>query len=275
LSNRGVAANPEGRRLGMAGWGATSLLKRTASIALIGLLVLLIAGPGCQSGDTESKASVDPNSIAVVLGTGIARSEADDMTGIILGKLTDQFIEEHRLKASDAEVDAFLGAMKRFRAQDEIDWEERRAEMLEELKSPSLDEHDRRITQAQLETLESNMQTSRELEVQREGPDSEKLEEFERRFASSTVTRWKMHRELYKKYGGRVIFQQFGNEPVDAYRDFLREKEAEGAFEILDKKYEEEFWDYFVNDGSHMFISEEAGEEAMTTPWWLAETRSD
>jgi hypothetical protein len=72
-----------------------------------------------------------------------------------------------------------------------------------------------------------------------------------------------------------VIFQQFGDEPVDAYRDFLREKEAEGAFEILDKQYEAEFWDYFVNDGSHSFISEEAGKEAMTTPWWLAEPRSD
>lgn len=209
-------------------------MKRTASIASIGLLVLLIAGPGCQSGDTKSKAPVDPNSIAVVLGTEIAPSEADDMTGIILGRLTDQFIKQRRLQASDAEINAFLGAMERFSAQNEIDWEESKAKLLEELKSPSLDEQDRKIKQAQLETLESIQQTHRELEVQRKGPDSEKLEEFERQFASSTVTRWKMHRELYKEYGGRVIFQQFGDEPVDAYRDFLREKEAEGAFEILD-----------------------------------------
>jgi hypothetical protein len=59
--------------------------------------------------------------------------------------------------------------MERFRAQEEIDQEERKAEPREQLKSPSLDEHDRRITQAQLETLESNMQTHRELEVQRKG----------------------------------------------------------------------------------------------------------
>jgi hypothetical protein len=81
------------------------------------------------------------------------------MTGIILGKLTDQLIEQRRLQASDAEVNAFLRAMERFRAQEEIEQEERKAEMVEKLKSTSLDEHDRRITQAQLETLESNMQT--------------------------------------------------------------------------------------------------------------------
>ncbi|MEX2551903.1 MAG: hypothetical protein WD627_02725 [Actinomycetota bacterium] len=94
----------------------------------------------------------------------------------------------------------------------------------------------------------------------------------ERQTAVSFVTTWKINKSLYDKYGGRVIFQQFGPEPVDAYRDFLREQERKGAFEILDKKYEASFWYYFTNDGSHSFYSEEEGARIMSTPWWLMET---
>jgi hypothetical protein len=90
--------------------------------------------------------------------------------------------------------------------------------------------------------------------------------------AKSFVTTWKVNKAFYDQYGGRVIFQQFGPEPVDAYRDFLKEQEREGAFEILDPQYEDEFWDNFVNDSSHSFLSAEEGKEAMTTPWWLMET---
>jgi hypothetical protein len=95
---------------------------------------------------------------------------------------------------------------------------------------------------------------------------------IERDLAQGMVTTWKVNKAFYDQYGGRVIFQQFGPEPVDAYRDFLKEQEREGAFEILDPQYEVEFWDYFVNDSSHSFLSAEKGKEAMTTPWWLMET---
>ena len=100
----------------------------------------------------------------------------------------------------------------------------------------------------------------------------EELRASGRQAAVSFVTTWKFNKALYDKYGGRVIFQQFGPEPVDAYRDFLREQERKGAFEILDKKYEASFWDYFTNDGSHSFYPEGEGARIMSTPWWLMET---
>ena len=75
---------------------------------------------------------------------------------------------------------------------------------------------------------------------------------------------------MYEKYGGRVIFQQAGPEPVDAYRDFLKEKERQKAFQIYDPKLNEAFWDYFVN-GGHTFYSKEEGEKSMKNPWWEME----
>lgn len=104
-----------------------------------------------------------------------------------------------------------------------------------------------------------------------EVPEAE-MRAAEREIAQQMVTTFKINQAFYERYGGRVIFQQFGPEPVDAYRDFLKEQQDEGAFEILDKQYEDQFWDYFINDSSHSFLSAEAGDKAMTTPWWEAET---
>lgn len=129
-------------------------------------------------------------------------------------------------------------------------------------------------TQAELDAFVAK---SEELDDSRPVPlptefSEEEMNTARRDLAVGFVTTWKVNKAFYDQYGGRVIFQQFGPEPVDAYRDFLEEQEREGAFEIIDKQYEDDFWDYFVNDSSHMFLSAEEGARAMTTPWWAMET---
>lgn len=85
--------------------------------------------------------------------------------------------------------------------------------------------------------------------------------------AKQVVGRWKVNKALYEQYGGRVIFQQAGDEPMDAYRAFLKEEQARGSFQIFDAKAEEKFWQGFSSE-SHP-LSKEAGDKAMNTPWWL------
>ena len=68
-----------------------------------------------------------------------------------------------------------------------------------------------------------------------------------------------------------MIFQQAGPEPVDAYRDFLREQEKNGSFQILDKQYRAPFWQYFTNDAMHTFYSKSDGAKFINSPWWLME----
>ncbi len=118
----------------------------------------------------------------------------------------------------------------------------------------------------------NQLQESLPMPIPSDGVPEADMRAAEREVAQGMVTSFKINQAFYEQYGGRVIFQQFGPEPVDAYRDFLKEQEREGNFEILDKQYEDEFWDYFVNDSSHSFLSAEEGAEAMTTPWWLRET---
>ncbi len=80
---------------------------------------------------------------------------------------------------------------------------------------------------------------------------------------------------MYEKYGGRIIFQQAGVEPLDAYLKFLKDQEKKGNFKILNKEYEPSFWRYFTDDAMHTFISKDDGAKLMGTPWWLMEKPID
>jgi hypothetical protein len=86
----------------------------------------------------------------------------------------------------------------------------------------------------------------------------------------SMILRWKINRQLYQQYGGRLIYQQLGPEPLDAYRQFLEERQAAGDFAITDASLEEAFWDYLRNESLHDFMepgSEEAARAFTTPPW--------
>lgn len=99
-------------------------------------------------------------------------------------------------------------------------------------------------------------------------PDADD-ERAESAMARQMIHSWKVNLSLFREFGGRVIFQQMGPEPVDAYRDFLKQKERQGAFELVDKTLEDSFWYYFVTK-NHTFISEsrEEGERILAVPFW-------
>ena len=111
---------------------------------------------------------------------------------------------------------------------------------------------------------------TREMKERTQGM-KEQLRPIKRQMARQFVRSWKINKALFAKYGGRVIFQQAGPEPLDAYRDFLREQEKKGAFRILDEKYKAPFWRYFTHDAMHTFYSKGDGARFINTPWWMLE----
>jgi hypothetical protein len=80
---------------------------------------------------------------------------------------------------------------------------------------------------------------------------------------------FKISRSLYQEYGGRVVFQQAGPWPIDAYRSFLEERQEAGAFRILDPDLVAGFWEYLADDTRHSFYPPDEAEPAVSTPWWL------
>lgn len=88
--------------------------------------------------------------------------------------------------------------------------------------------------------------------------------------AAASIRQWKINGALQRKYGGRIIFQQAGPEPLDATRRFLEAAEAIGDFAIADPRLEEPFWAYYRDDARHSFYKPGRREaaEAFTTPPW-------
>jgi hypothetical protein len=91
--------------------------------------------------------------------------------------------------------------------------------------------------------------------------------------AAAFIRQWKINRALYQQYGGRIIFQQGGPEPLDAYRKFLEESAARGDFRIANPDLEAAFWRYYHDDSIHEFFKPGSTEEAkaFADPPWLAD----
>ena len=89
--------------------------------------------------------------------------------------------------------------------------------------------------------------------------------------ARSFIEQWKVNRALYRQYGGRVIYQQGGAEPLDAGQQFLRDAQQAGHFSILNKELEPALWGYYTTDSIHKFYPESAAgkEQAINTRWWM------
>ena len=91
--------------------------------------------------------------------------------------------------------------------------------------------------------------------------------------ATAFIHQWKVNRALYQQYGGRILFQQGGPEPLDAYRRFLEEGAARGDFRIANEELEAGFWRYYRDDSNHDFFEPGSPEEAkaLADPPWLAD----
>jgi heat shock protein HslJ len=100
--------------------------------------------------------------------------------------------------------------------------------------------------------------------------EAEQTKSMRRVMAQSLIRQWKINKALYDEFGGRVIYQQLGPEPLDAYRKFLVKQQNEGDFEIRDKSLEEGFWRYFTDDSIHDFMASGSDDaaRAFTQPPW-------
>ena len=102
--------------------------------------------------------------------------------------------------------------------------------------------------------------------------EAAEVEQMRHDMGRSMIRQWKLNGELYRRYGGRIIYQQLGPEPLDAYRHYLEERQAAGDFRIHEKAFDGAFWRYFADDAMHSFYAPGSEEEAgafATPPWEL------
>lgn len=170
----------------------------------------------------------------------------------IIGAMFNKYVVDNKLQATDTDVEAFFVDNKLRQQREQKHLNAQKQQLLEKLKTAQGKE--KKQIEFDLENI------NYEIQVQNTKPS--------KWIATSFIRSWKMNNALYKKYGGRVIFQQMGPEPLDAYRKFLQDCEKRGDFQIMEEKLKLPFWEYFVNEKMHRFYSQKEGNKVMTTPWW-------
>ena len=210
--------------------------------------------------------------IAEVLGKPIKADQSEELTSLIFTALVDQFAKEKKIDATAEEVKTFLAKSDEMGKETREGFVKDKKRLEEELKSTTLTEDDRSRKEQELAMTEDLLKSMAE-EEGKEKPKERDPEET--KMAREFVRTWKINRELFKQYGGRVIFQQAGPEPLDAYRDFLREHETKGSFRITDEEAKKEFGKYFTDESMHTFLDAKDGAQAMATPWWLMEQKPE
>jgi len=130
-----------------------------------------------------------------------------------------------------------------------------------------------RRSAAQTKQIEEGDRLRDEDMRKRFGEDSVKqlhvrLKESRHRQYTQWVARWKMNKALFEKYGGRIIFQQAGIEPIDAYRAQLKDIRQKGKLKILKPAYQDVFKDFErYLDMGHNYLKEN-GKRYFDQPYW-------
>lgn len=247
-----------------------NIIKRKIFLNLCLTIILLCAGCSENRSYQDEAEYDDTKAIAMLYGNKILMRDKDNLIGIILGGLLNQYAKNIEVEATKEEIEAFISKGEKQKIEMRKDWGKRRDELLKKLEEENIPESEKKELVSDLEMFENLLNVDEELESFRER-EGEKIKKMQEELAKSFIRRWKINQALFRQYGGRVIFQQAGPEPIDAYYKFLKEEEKKGNFKILDRRLKKEFWDYFINDDIHTFISQttEQGKKVFETNWFL------
>jgi hypothetical protein len=181
--------------------------------------------------------------------------------------LWDEYVKEKGLTVSQQEIKEFNEKMAGLAAAQKNRWERQKDNFAKELIAENLKKEKRAELQKRFDTCSRLIGNFHEPNLAYQNAHNDVAKTF--------ILSWKINQALYQQYKGRVIFQQAGIEPLDAYRQFLEEQQSKDKFRFLNKDAENLFWDYYKSD-KHTFIKDPNEiESAMTTPWWLKDKPQD
>jgi hypothetical protein len=195
------------------------------------------------------------------------RERRERFRALVWSAVFDDYARTRRIEPTPAEIESHIANHRRFIEQDRVSREQQRKALIAELKSPSLPDARRQQAQAQLETLNSLKDFDEKQAQERRSPEREGMwQDAERRVAEVWVKRWKVNQALHREFGGRIIFQQAGWEPIDAYRKLLAQYEARKAFVARDSGLREAVYSYF--DHNFVYADEAQARFYFEKPYW-------
>jgi hypothetical protein len=207
-----------------------------------------------------------------VLGTVVHTSDAEELRYVVLQKLTDQYARDKNIVVTEEEKKTYVAFIEAEKKKDLAEKEARRDELNRKLAAGGLTDAERKTMTGERDSLEQFLRDMKEMDTDPDMSAAE-LQAAREEIAGSFILQWKINKALYEQYGGRIIFQQGGPEPLDAYRKFLEEHQARQDFAIVNKSLEDDFWRYYRTDDIHSFYPPGSAEEAAAfgSPPWTAQ----
>jgi hypothetical protein len=195
------------------------------------------------------------------------RTREEALRNLAWSAVFGDFAQKRKIEPTPAEIESQISSQKKFMAEDKVRREKQREELIVELKSPGLSDARRQQAQQHLDTLNSLRDHDARMEKERSDPAAEKMwQDSERRVAAVWVKQWKMNQALFREFGGRIIFQQAGWEPIDAYRALLDQYKAEKRFIVHDPSLQEAVYRYFKHN--FVYADEKKAKFYFERPYW-------
>jgi hypothetical protein len=175
------------------------------------------------------------------------------------------YSDNNKLGAYNKEIKAFNRSMDSTIDQTEKDLKSRLADLKKQANNPNLDKEQKYKLDEQIKTFESFL-SMRKKQKETISKNPQSSGQTRDKIAAQSIKMWKANKSLYEQYGGRVIFQQSGYDPIGAREAFTREQEKNGNLKILDPEYAKSFWEELTIAGS--VVDKSDAEEYFKKPWW-------
>lgn len=224
--------------------------------------VAVLFGKNLYAKDLASPAGAPPLDAA-----GAERAKSEVFRTRVWSAVFEDYARERHIVPTEAEIASNVESHRRMKVQLEAERVEQRASLVKELKSPKLTEARRKDAQQYLDTLNQLAEFDAKRAQELRDPAMQKIQqESERSVAGYWVRAWKLNQALYREFGGRIIFQQAGWEPIDAYRKLLDQYAAKKAIVIHDPALRAAVYSYF----EHQFVyaDEAKARFYFEKPWW-------
>jgi len=179
----------------------------------------------------------------------------------------EDYARQRHIAPTEAEIASQIEGHRHMRVRFDAERVQQRAALIEELKSPGFTETRRKAAQQHLDTLNQLAEFDAKRAQELRDPAQQKMQQdAARRVAEYWVRAWKLNQALYREFGGRIIFQQAGWEPIDAYRKLLDRYAAKQAFVVHDPALRAAVYGYFEH--KFVYADESKARFYFEKPWW-------
>lgn len=193
-----------------------------------------------------------------------------ELLGRLLRALIDDYATAHAIEPTDADMAAYRDYVESLPAIRAMRAKKRLGQLHKQLGRADQTDEQRNRTVQEMKDIAAEDTAQYQASAARAGDpaagedDQEAIAQVRRARELSVVRRWQLNAALHREYGGRLIYQQLGAEPVDAYWTLIDNAARAGTLTIHPPA---------SLDGLHAllttgtFVSAGGEEEALKMPW--------